>query len=535
MLKASYHELYPKMTKWLVLAIAIILPVILIRHLIYAGPLWRDEIAHINHSMMSLSDMWSYATARPFPLFSMLIIHALGAIGIISSDLSIRIFGVIVYLITFFSVWLWMKKLSFSGHLLWILVFFNPSFFWIATAARPYGLGLLFSLNLFLLFLSLNQSFTLKKIIILNLLSILAVHTMFQNAFVVFAATVASVIVFLKRREWIPMGLFIASGSITALTLLPYSKILAQAGQWAVLTKAELPFVHYLRAMVYTFGDISTLTGKIHLLAWAVLICFGLFRLGGKYTRKQMNERDKNTALFLIFSGMISVSLLFITVYSSRVMPQHWHYSFILLMSGIMVSVIFQLEGRGLWLFAIIVLALFSNIVPLWHATTVRQTNMDIVAELLEKSADKNDLIIVNPWYFGTTFDRYYDGEAPWLTLPPLGDHKLTRYDLLQEAMKGSNAISKVIQAAENSLSSNGDVWHVGYFPKADSSINMSSVGPAPDKIIGWSAAGYARHWSTNLANWIRAESLTTTRIKIKDKHNYHPYSRVSLYKISKQ
>src|SRR5208282_4029329 len=70
-----------------------------------------------------------------------------------------------------------------------------------------------------------------------------------------------------------------------------------------------------------------------------------------------------------------------------------------------------------------------------------RFTNVDVLAQRLTKEAAADDFIIVNPWYCGITFDRYYKGPALWNTLQPLRDHSTHRYDLVREQMQKRGAI----------------------------------------------------------------------------------------------
>src|SRR5262249_11862248 len=62
----------------------------------------------------------------------------------------------------------------------------------------------------------------------------------------------------------------------------------------------------------------------------------------------------------------------------------------------------------------------------------VRQSNMDLIVSVLHERADARDLIIVQPWTFGVSFDRQYAGSTPWTTVPPLADHRFHRYDLFK-------------------------------------------------------------------------------------------------------
>ena len=49
----------------------------------------------------------------------------------------------------------------------------------------------------------------------------------------------------------------------------------------------------------------------------------------------------------------------------------------------------------------------------------VRFTNIDLVAARLNKLVAKEDFVIVTPWYYGISFERYYRGPGDWVTVPP--------------------------------------------------------------------------------------------------------------------
>ena len=78
-----------------------------------------------------------------------------------------------------------------------------------------------------------------------------------------------------------------------------------------------------------------------------------------------------------------------------------------------------------------------------------RQTNGDLVAAQVAKNSDPNDLVVVDPWYFGLTYGYYYRGAAKWTTLPPIDDYRFHRYDLIKEKLATTNAIAPVLAQVE--------------------------------------------------------------------------------------
>src|SRR4051794_30165090 len=100
--------------------------------------------------------------------------------------------------------------------------------------------------------------------------------------------------------------------------------------------------------------------------------------------------------------------------------------------------------GKYRWLVALC-LGLWS-FVPAWKTMHVRQTNVDLAANRLNQMAEAGDTILVNPWYIGVSFNRYYHGAASWNTVPPISDHLVHRYDLLKEQMEASDPIDPLLK-----------------------------------------------------------------------------------------
>jgi hypothetical protein len=130
-------------------------------------------------------------------------------------------------------------------------------------------------------------------------------------------------------------------------------------------------------------------------------------------------------------------------------------------------------------------------------------------------SSGAADTILVAPWYFGITFQRYYDGSSPWITLPPISDHKMHRYDLLKAQMAASNPMGPVFDAMTSSLRSGNRVWIVGglSFPPPGSSPRV--LAPAPQESFGWDEDTYAASWSNQAAYFLQTHALTAEEVPL--------------------
>jgi len=82
---------------------------------------------------------------------------------------------------------------------------------------------------------------------------------------------------------------------------------------------------------------------------------------------------------------------------------------------------------------AVVVILTAATLLPTQRAVRTRLTNVDVVTAQLERIARPGDLILVAPWEYGVSFQRYYHGAAEWMTVPPLELHGFHRYDLLMD------------------------------------------------------------------------------------------------------
>jgi hypothetical protein len=97
-----------------------------------------------------------------------------------------------------------------------------------------------------------------------------------------------------------------------------------------------------------------------------------------------------------------------------------------------------------------------------WPKIVERETIVDLLAKNLQRYARPNDLIVVNPWFHGPTFNWYYHGAAHWMTLPDLSEKRIHRYDLLKARMAEPDPMADIRAAISRTLQSGNRVWLVG-------------------------------------------------------------------------
>jgi hypothetical protein len=112
----------------------------------------------------------------------------------------------------------------------------------------------------------------------------------------------------------------------------------------------------------------------------------------------------------LSINGKLCALFLFLVIFSL----QAWYYAPLLAVIAVSAEPLveqFTLKKfwRVLFLLAIAVSSV-TALVPAKQNLTMRMTSMDLVASIIEQEARADDLVILNPWYLGVSFNRYYQG-----------------------------------------------------------------------------------------------------------------------------
>jgi len=149
---------------------------------------------------------------------------------------------------------------------------------------------------------------------------------------------------------------------------------------------------------------------------------------------------------------------------------QPWYYIEILVLcavslDGILTASWPALCPWGLMRIVLLVGMMMLNARPAWAEAHTRRSNVDLAAVFLGQNASAGDLIVLQNAWEGITFNRYYHGQAQWLSVPPIDSHEVHRVDLVMAKMEQPEAMSAVLDATTNTLASGHDVWLVGSIP----------------------------------------------------------------------
>src|SRR3989454_334524 len=307
----------------------------------------------------------------------------------------------------------------------------------------------------------------------------------------------------------------IVTGVMAAASLLPYIGVLLTSRSWRPLNQSEFG----AHALLVRSNEMVT-EGSWPLVAlWAaaaVLVSYGVVRTVRRSSRGDPTSGPHVLYAALVIVAATSLHLGFLKL-AGRV-PQAWQFVPLIAVVALAIDVVLGGTRSLRWArVGVAVLATALAFPVSMDRVGIRQTNVDLIAQYVHTAAQPGDLILVNPWYVGITFNRYYRGPVPWMTLPPMEDLTVHRYDLLKLRMTSAEPLAPLYGAIQGALESRHRVWLVGglLFPPAGHVPPV--LPPAPGLPTGWSDGPYTIGWALQTGYFVQthAERLAVVRIPV--------------------
>jgi hypothetical protein len=507
-------------TEWLVAfalsALAIVFHVV---NLLNAGGLWRDEAAAVNLSVFpSFGEIWAHLEHESFPLLLTLLLRGWTALGLGGTDLGLRVFGFLVGMAVLAALWWNAWTLSKSPPMLSLLLFgLSPTLIRWGDSLRAYGLGVFFLLLALGLIWQVTRSPSRRTFLFAVAAAVLAAHSLYQSMFMIVAFSLGGAVVAARQRDFKRALLILSIPIAAAVSLLPYLGVISRADQWNAVTKTGIDLSRIWLVFHRALSDPAPLMFWL----WAVLLLAAIaascFLLIPK--NKERPAADRDAAWFLIVVIVAATIAYYIFLTLLRFPTEVWYYlawmAVVAVAIDALVSLIAQSDRERMVRLAgvVVVAAIVSG--GIWQRANVRMTNLDVVAARLSREAGDEDLILIHPWFCGPTFDRYYKGNAPWFTLPPLADRRLQRLDLFKEQMQLDAPVQPVLEKMEATLREGRVVWLVGYYPFSTPPRPAPPLPRAGEGPLGWNEAPYMMAYGAQVAYFLQAHALQTKPMKL--------------------
>jgi len=494
-----------------------------------AGALWRDEAGVVRIATLpTIREMWSNVGHESCPiLFPALLRTWSFTVG--GADSALRVMGFIVGLLVLGAVWLngWFFHRSAPLVALSLLAV-NASVVRWGDSLRAYGLASV----LMLLALATGWRFarepSLKRWLVAGLVAVISVQNLFQNSFLLLAVCAAAAAVRMRRRDFKNALAALAIGVPAAVSLLPYSAMIREAQDWSVLSQ-----IGFLSPLIWTNLSLA-MAPTLAWLRW-LWIALAILAIARCVIRvlPDAAQDDADTAAFFAGTALMGALICFLIFLRLAKMPtQVWYFLPLTTFAAVCIdAALANWPARWqFWRCAFAILALVC-LPGARELITYRQTNMDLVADVLRKRANAHDLIIVHPWTFGVSFDRQYSGPTPWTTVPPLADHRFHRYDLFKAKMILENPAQPVCDRIAATLHAGNHVWLIGDVPL--SQTPPPQIEPAPNNPWGWLDDPYSDVWGAQIGYFVAIHATEGEVVPIPSSNPVSPLENVQVVSVA--
>jgi len=487
------------------------------------GGLYRDEVSSINLAAGPFANL----SHDSFPVLFPLLLRGWHALGLCGSDTAARFLGVLLGLLLTAVFWVsawWTRR----APPLWslALVALNAWVLYYAASLRAYGLGSAMIALCAAAAWRFTQQPGRNTWLLFAVTAVLSVQSLYQNSVLVAAICAGACAVALREKNWkLVIAIFLA-GLVAALSLLPYWHNLAAMPQGASPLRVD-------------FDGRSALTNLDTVLAyplpqffwlWAALAAYVLLRAAAGLVFNFSDHRSLFAAVTLV-SGVVAF-WTFLRLANFPVQP--WYFLPPVALAAVCLEASLPRPAgkfRALLFGGLAATAAVSALFAV-RVLDYRFTNVPLFAQKTSAAA-KNDFVIVTPWQMGITFARYYHGPCEWMTIPPLPDHSVHRFDLIPAIMADPNALAPVLAKAGDTLRAGGAVWIVGGLNDVNGTNAPAVMPPPPLPASGWNETPYRINWNDQLAWLLRRHA---TNIECLDRgfaEDVNLNERVAFFKLS--
>lgn len=504
---------------WAALAGTVFMLLLMVLTSVYAGPLWRDEVNTANVAQMpSFQELLKNMPFESFPPLMPLLERGFAMLGLADSDPSIRVLGLYVGIFFLLALWLASRWLGCRAPIFTVALLGSlPAFFFIIGANRAYGLASVLLVLCFGLIWRMVVAPTKLRVVLAGLTCFVFVHCVYYDVIFLAAILAGGAVVVLLRRQWKTLLALVGIGAVCAPSLVIYLPIIHRGSAYVPMN--QWPFFNFT-TLWERFGISLTFRGSdgfgydgSGIWLWSSLFFGGLAYALVAFLISLRSKSDSNDtvvsanrlcsdrALFCAVSMLLGVLGYFAFLFRLHYPTQSWYYIVMLCLCALSLDGLFganwpKLRPWGWMRIGFMLILIIWGARSTWQEAHTRRSNVDLIAQVLEKSAAKEDLIVVITAWEGITFHRYYHGSTHWMTVPTIDSHLVHRNDLVLNQMNQANPMvpmAPVLQAITNTLEEGHNVWVIGH-------IITSRPNPQPpNQLLNWYGT-YADFWNAQIS-----------------------------------
>jgi hypothetical protein len=498
-----------------------------------AGALWRDEANTISLATLpGLVDVWKNLQYDSFPMLWILVVRFLAILVGPMNDPAFRVFGFLVGVAIVGALWLNAWTFRRSVPLLSLaLLALNPSIVRFGDSMRGYGFGIVLILLTAPALWNFVQRPDPTRFIVAAIVAVASVQVLYYNAVLLLAFCAGAAAVSVSGRSWRTAGLVVVIGLIAALSLLPYRATIHDRSSWSVLVQIpDFSLWLFWNKLSDTFWPAGH---------WALITWLELFLLAVVYGMRavvfprwlNLSKQHGDAALFSAAALLVGVPgvVIFLRVLSYPTEPLY--YLTLLALVAVCVDSMFgallQSSDTQVARLALVLVIGFATFPGTLRVARTRLTNVDVIAYRLETIGRAGDVVFITPWHYGISFDRYYQGQSRWTTLPQMSDYRFHRYDLMKQKMMIGNQQSlmqPILDDAEEALRTGHKVFVVGELKFPPMGQQPILLPAAPLTGSTWPLTTYYNEWSSMLGFFLQQHADVIAPIPV------HTYKAVSKY-----
>jgi hypothetical protein len=237
------------------------------------------------------------------------------------------------------------------------------------------------------------------------------------------------------------------AGGVSAASLLIYLPVIRARAAWSAINAVRVTPSDVARGFLVALAKNGALSAWVTVAAIAAALVYAAMR--------HTKSGERTFALATLLMVLVGEGVFLVALRNPTV---PWYFVLPLTIAGICADVLLA-TGPLRLILALVVAA--AGLAPALGYVSLRSTNADGIARALQTFARPDDVIVVYPWYCGVTLAP--ELQQLWTTLPPIADHSVHRYDLLQQLAARNDAAQPVVNATTAALRSGHRVWLAGF------------------------------------------------------------------------
>lgn len=466
-----------------------------------------------------------------FPALWLLVLHSWIALGFGQTDLSLRVLGFLIGLGVVGMI-LWTARQFRGGVPLISMVLFamSPTVVLFGGEVRGYGLGVVCLLFVLGAMWNLTEDPAPWSIVAAVVAAVLAVQSAFGSSIFLFGFCLAGGIVALRNRRGASIGILLGVGAVAAASILPYLRTMARYGEWNMIVQSPIEISWFFRKFT------EAVAGSPMVAVWIVLFVFstGVCLRRAFRDDPSVSRRERDLALFLPVATAAGLIGFVAYLKTLSVPTQSWYYMpamailAVYFEAAVDMAVRRSVPGRVLRMVLVVAVGLLT-VPEAWRGAHMRMTNLDRVAAEIASRCAPDDLVVLTPWYAGVTFERYYRGKAPWVSVPDFEERRFQPYPDFKRKMTEREPIRPVLERIGRTLESGHKIWLVNGLPFLPEGQRPEALPPAPHAPVGWSLGAYEWAWVRQAAYFVQTHATRLESIPVPVEGPVNPFENLTL------